>query len=98
MLCAPGLSQLVGLNDDPTHVLSESRSSMTISLRLMSGETLISGETSIDCAPGLSQLVGANEEPTQTLLSWATGAARIGEDARSKVKNLKYCILDVLAD
>lgn len=69
MLCAPGLSQLVGLKDEPTQVPSESRSLRLMSPRSILGERFKSGETSIDCAPGLSQFVGEKDDPTQTLLS-----------------------------
>lgn len=89
MLCAPGLSQLVGLVDEPTQALSESRSSSGMSLSVMSGETLMSGETSIDCAPGLSQFVGANDDPTQTLLSWGKGMASTDADVSSKAASVK---------
>lgn len=69
---------------------------MLTSLRLMSGETLISGDMSIDCAPGLLQLVGLNDEPMQSSSEPSSGRGRamIDETASSIANKMDRYMLD----
>ncbi|KAI1619781.1 hypothetical protein EDD37DRAFT_642235 [Exophiala viscosa] len=99
MLSAPGLLQLVGLNDEPMQSSSErafisGSGSGSAALMAMVGSMSRDGSTLTLSAPGLLQFVGLKDEPRQrSPPTSGTGRARIVLDAKKTRRRLLKCIL-----